>query len=240
MTWLDPVRWPIAAALLAALPAAAFAQAMVVRSSGPSAPQYPTGRKLAADARLSLASGDLVVLLDGEGTRTLRGPGSFAVADRAGGASASGGLVALLTAGRPPRARTGAVRAPDPSGPAPQRPNLWFADVARGGRLCTPDPAALVLWRADIAGTARLRLTAGGQTAEVTMREGEATATPPAGWALADGARITIERAEVAPIALELVKIPTPPAEAQEVAALLIAQGCDAQLDTLIAAMPAR
>src|SRR3546814_5129296 len=57
--------------------AAAAAEGLVVRASGPSAKSYPAGRKLADDARITLQANDSLVLLDNRGTRTLRGPGIF-------------------------------------------------------------------------------------------------------------------------------------------------------------------
>ena len=55
----------------------AAAQSMVVRSTGPSASKYPTGAKLKSADKLTLVSGDKVVLMQAGKTRTLSGPGTF-------------------------------------------------------------------------------------------------------------------------------------------------------------------
>jgi hypothetical protein len=83
--------------------AAAMAQAIVLKSSGPSAGIYPAGKKLRRAEKLTLRAGDQVELLESGTSRTLRGPGVFGV----GGTD--GGMAALATAS-PRRNRTGAIR----------------------------------------------------------------------------------------------------------------------------------
>src|SRR5687767_10375819 len=65
------------AGLLALGAAAAAANVVVIRSSGPSARSYPAGRSLPDNARIALRQGDTLVVLDARGTRTFRGPGTF-------------------------------------------------------------------------------------------------------------------------------------------------------------------
>jgi hypothetical protein len=81
---------------------------IAVRATGPSAGQYPAGKRLRGDDRLVLRAGDVLVLLGTQGTRTLRGPGVF----RADGpVTAPGAATTSLLSGRLiRRARTGAVR----------------------------------------------------------------------------------------------------------------------------------
>src|SRR4051794_30738387 len=64
------------ASLLAAASAAA-ADILVVRSTGPSSASYPPGKRLPDNARLTLQAADQLMLLDGRGTRMVRGPGTF-------------------------------------------------------------------------------------------------------------------------------------------------------------------
>ena len=47
----------------------ALAQAIVVRSTGPSAAEYPQGRKLPANASVTLRAGDRLTVLDRKSTR---------------------------------------------------------------------------------------------------------------------------------------------------------------------------
>ena len=59
---------------------ASLATVLVVRAAGPSAKVYPPGKALPESAKIQLQSGDSVMLLNTSGARTLRGPGTFAVA----------------------------------------------------------------------------------------------------------------------------------------------------------------
>jgi len=119
----------------AAAAGAAQAQSIVVRSSGPSATAYPQGKKLAANARVSLKAGDKLTVLDKAGTRVLAGPGSYtldgAVARDAGAVS----RVAGVMTGGAARTRTGAVRgvgsirsAPLAAAAGPD--SVWYVDVS--------------------------------------------------------------------------------------------------------------
>jgi len=83
--------------------AAAMAQTIVTRSTGPSAASYPTGKKLTRDTVVVLKADDRIDLLGAGGTRTLNGPGSFRAGDT------TGALGALSSPARPTRA-IGAVR----------------------------------------------------------------------------------------------------------------------------------
>ena len=152
MVWVRIVGGLVAAGLSLGLASSAWADALVVRASGPSAKLYPAGRKLADGGSVTLKAGDVVTLLDAKGTRTLRGPGSFGVTAASAAPASNVALAALLDTKRVRRARTGAVRGTLGEAPAtPKRPNLWLVDVAQPGALCFADPAAVRLWRADPA-----------------------------------------------------------------------------------------
>ncbi len=244
MTWLNPMALTAMASLMLALPASpANAQAMIVRSSGPSAPQNPVGRKLPAGAMIVLGNGDLLTLLDAHGTRTIKGPGSFPASSAASTDESIGRSVAtLLTAQRRSRARTGAVRSPGGVSAPARSPNLWYVDVSQSQTACTPDLANIVLWRPDIAAAATFHVAAasGPSKALVEMPQGQATTGWPAALPPRDGAKFTVARTETETISLTLVKIDTPPADAQALADVLIAHGCMAQLDLLLDTVPAR
>ena len=150
-----------AAAALAALSisTAAAADALVVRSTGPSAASYPVGRRLPPTDRVVLRQGDRVVLVGEGATRTLSGPGSFPV--RAGNSAAvqtSGATLSrYLSTGGGTISRTGAVRGAGADGP-PAPPNLWVLDFSKGGTFCVADAARLNLWRPDMAEDTLLRV----------------------------------------------------------------------------------
>ena len=87
----------------------AVAQAVVVRSTGPTAVNYPRGKRLAANATVTLKAGDVVTVLDKAGTRVLRGAGSFTLT---GAVNRDRGTAALLarSLSNPASVRAGAVR----------------------------------------------------------------------------------------------------------------------------------
>jgi hypothetical protein len=98
---------PLLAALALSLGGAALAETIVVKSAGPSAKAYPPGKSIADNSKVSLKAGDSVTILDGRGTRILKGPGMFATtATTATGSNFN----ALLRNTGTRQVRTGAVR----------------------------------------------------------------------------------------------------------------------------------
>jgi hypothetical protein len=218
------------------LAAHAAADTMIVRASGPSAPSYSPGKKLADTGSLALKAGDVVTLLDAKGTRTLRGPGTFAVASAAKAAPASSvTLAALLDTKRVRRARTGAVRGSVGAATAKsvQRPNLWLVDIAQPGTLCVIAPTNLRLWRADGSKAGNVKISGDGASATVSFAAGETVAAWPdtlpvrdtIAYGLNDGTGTTDIR-----VAL----LETPPQGLENMASSLIARQCTAQLDLLV------
>jgi len=80
-----------------AIASPAMAQSRVVRSTGPSAAQYPTGKKIAANGTIRLQRGDRVTVLDKSGTRVLTGPGTFSLNRRVAATSTSNRIEGFLT-----------------------------------------------------------------------------------------------------------------------------------------------
>lgn len=142
-------------AIFALADANAMADAIVVRSTGPSAQQFSQGAKLASGAEIRLARGDLLTVLDEAGTRVLRGPGRFKLDDRVVRDRST--LVSLSrTLKDPPAVRAGAVRAPGGSGQVAEGKKLpsgsiWLVDVDQGGKVCLPADTDLYLWRNQTA-----------------------------------------------------------------------------------------
>ena len=192
MVW---AKGAVALGMAAALGAApAWADSLVVRSSGPSAGSYAPGKKLGDGGSLLLKAGDVVTLLDSKGTRTLRGPGRFSVTAAAATPATNVTMAALLDTKRVRRARTGAVRGAVGEAPAAtKRPNLWLVDVAQPGALCVTDPAAVRLWRADAAKPVTVRISGGGAQASADFAANEAIAAWPAALPVKDGAAYRID-----------------------------------------------
>src|SRR3546814_4575855 len=119
-------RASVAAVIAVAVAGSAAAQSMVVRSTGPSASKYPTGAKLKASDKLTLAAGDRIVLMQAGKTRTLSGPGTFSASGSVQGSQTMGSTVSrMLAQGPTMRSRGGFSRGPDVPEPAELRaPNL--------------------------------------------------------------------------------------------------------------------
>eukprot|EP00611_Tribonema_gayanum_P010413 TRINITY_DN2042_c0_g1_i1.p1 TRINITY_DN2042_c0_g1~~TRINITY_DN2042_c0_g1_i1.p1 ORF type:complete len:174 (-),score=27.73 TRINITY_DN2042_c0_g1_i1:3-482(-) len=125
-----------------ALPVAAMA-GVVVKSTGPSATKYPVGTKLGDDVRITLKDGDAVTVLTAQGTRIIRGAGTFRVGDRP--QVASDRFASLTRKRAATRVRTGAVR--DGLEGEVTNPSLWYVDITRSGTVCLYDLATVRLWR---------------------------------------------------------------------------------------------
>lgn len=242
LIWNDS-RWLRGAARLGvalALGAAGVAEAaIVVASSGPSAATYPVGRKLDDASAVTLRAGDTLTVLDGKGTRVLRGAGTFPVAARTGTPPKSATFAVLTMQRSAQRVRTGAVRT-GVSGDAPASPNLWFIDVTKPGRRCLVQGQPVRLWRLDTAAPASYSLTAaaGGAALPVSFAAGAGVAA----WngsklPVKDGGRYVLATGGKPLGTIETVLLPAQPRDAEAMAAALIERGCTAQVDLLAATL---
>ena len=205
-----------------------MADILVVRSSGPSAKGYPPGRRLPESARIVLKAGDQLIVLDGRGTRIIRGPGSFTA-----GAPAVGRIASAAPAADR-RARIGAVRGLDTGELRP--PSIWHVDVSRSANVCVADSSKVVLWRADTAMAMTLNITGpGGRSAQLGWQPGSSTLAWPADLPVADGADYRLSwSAAATPTTLRFRTMGTKPAGLEDMAQTLIRNQCDAQLDLFI------
>lgn len=228
------VRAAVSGALLG-MPVAAIADVLVVRSIGPSADAFKPGRKLADAAPIQLKAGDQLTLLDNKGTRTLKGPGSFTATS--GGTAAANSLAGLAATSSSRRARTGAVRDVRALAEA-TRPSIWLVDTGQAGTVCVPAGEPVSLWRkdADVAGTTTITGPA-GQTASVAWIKGQSTQAWPTDLPVAAGTRYTLKGASAAPAGttLTFATLASAPTGLSDLGSALIASGCQAQLDMLIA-----
>ena len=78
MSWINSFAKPAVATLSLFVAGATLAETIVVKSVGPSARAYPPGKSIADNSKVALKAGDSLTILDGRGTRVLKGPGSFA------------------------------------------------------------------------------------------------------------------------------------------------------------------
>jgi hypothetical protein len=214
----------------------AFASTIVVRSNGPSAKSYPPGTKLPDNGTIVLRPGDTVTVLDAHGTRVLRGGSASAAVPVAGnGAATVNGIAALIADNGQRQTRTGATRGRNT---APRPTNVWQIDTTRGGTFCVVDARALALWRpvTETGATLTLIRAGDGKAAPVDFRAGQAVRDWPVdALAVENGTRVRVTGAAgTEPVSFVLKLLPTVPVTLDETAAVLLAQGCTAQLDLLV------
>lgn len=224
----------IGCAMALAVAAPAAAETIVVRASGPSASSYSPGKKLPDGGAITLKAGDVLTLLDGRGTRTLKGPGTFGTSVAAG-ASGGASYASFLGNRNTARARTGAVRS-GAAVVAPRSPNLWYVDMTKAGAACIVDAANVKLWRPAATEAAQLDIAGAAGKASVEFAAGQAVAGwPAASLPVTEGASYTLSGAGLSkPVKLSFTLL-DPGADGLEgTASTLIARKCEAQLDLLI------
>lgn len=231
-------KWAYAACTAALIvgTAQAAAAVLVVRSSGPSAKIYKTGKALPDNSKITLKANDTVTLLDSRGTRTLRGPGTFDVSASAGGSTSA---IAALSGSNARRRTVGASRGDSgmrgtPTGATAGR-NVWQADIARSGNVCMVAPSDVGLYRsdADTAETIAIRDLASNGSAQVEFAAGQRNASWPEGLPITAGHRYEVKHGKGA-ATLTAKALGRAPAGMEELAQSLIVNGCEAQLDVLV------
>lgn len=225
----------LAGALLAASTVAMAG--VVVKSSGPSAGDYPVGTKLDDDATITLKAGDSVTVLTSKGTRVMKGAGQFKVGDDP---KASRARFSALTRKRAAkRVRTGAVRGGTGTeeGPRPMSPNLWYVDVSQSGTMCLFDTSVVRLWRPVNEGIATYRVvdTASQSSIDVTFDDGDdVAALDPARMTVTTGTPYTLAGPEGTNVSsITFVAMSEDYAGADQLAEALIEAGCMGQVALL-------
>lgn len=211
--------WGTAAAL-ALGSTAATASVVVVKSLGPSAKSYPPGKTLPESAKIKLQGGDVLTLLGPGSAKTLRGPGNFEAKQ-----------VAAAPTSR--RGRFGALRASEVA----RNPSIWDIDVSQNGKMCVSNDTKVQLWRpmTDGAVTVKIRKP-DGSTEPLTWASGSALTDWPTGLAIKSGEQYQVEWPSSGDKStLEFVTVDAPADDLVGTAQVLIANGCNNQLDLLVA-----
>ena len=213
------------AGLALSVSSASIATVLVVRASGPSAKMYPPGKALPDSAKVQLKAGDSLMLLNTNGAKTLRGPGTFPVA------SSGGGLAAAANK----RARFSAMR----SGEIPLNPSPWNLDITQSGKLCVADSSNLTLWRPQKEDAIQLTIKGGGSQQTIEWPSGQDTIALPAALPITGGAEYQISQPDSGDTArVTFVTLAGAPADPVGTAQSLIANGCNNQLDVLVDVSP--
>ena len=237
MSWVKSIVATAASAVALGTSGVALG-AIVVASSGPSASQFPAGKKIDDSQSITLRAGDTITILDHQGTRVLRGAGTFK-ANETGRAAQSSTFAALTRQRASQRVRTGAVRNAGPAGTV-MSPNLWFIDISKPGIKCVVDGAPIRLWRADDAKPATYTVsTAGGVASTVSFDVGSMVgALDTSNTPVADGAAYTIATSAGEAFGrFSFAVLPAQPANPEDMASALIDKGCSAQVDLLAASL---
>ena len=235
MSWTDAFKLTVSGLVLGTA-AAALAGTIVIRSSGPSAKAYPTGKPLAEGQRVTLKNGDTLVLLDGRGTRTLTGAGSFDVGAAASGPATASAFAALIGNAGTRQVRTGAVRGNGTG--RPRVASLWHIDTSKSGTVCLNDMNRATFWRPDMTTATVLTLAHLGKSVPIAFAEGQAMRSwPMADMPLKAGGEYRISGPGMAtPVIIKIASLASAGMAPDEVATALIGQGCNAQLDVLVEA----
>lgn len=234
----------MAVALGLAVSGHALAQAVVVRSTGPSAVNYPKGKRLSAVEQVTLKAGDVVTVLDKAGTRVLRGAGTFSLTVAV---NRDRGTAALLarSLNNPASVRAGAVRgAGDSTGENVMPISIWLADAEQGGNVCVPRGSDLYLWRSNSAKRSFSWLTEATGGEMVRMQWPPKTvgiAWPKTMLAPQEGRtyRIYDETTPDTVTEFQIIVLEPDmvPADAASLGTLLLDNGCRAQFDWLAASL---
>lgn len=212
----------IAAALLSTAGTAA-ANVLVVRSTNAS---YRAGQSLPDNARFTLNAGESLTVLARGGTRSFRGPGTFA--------ASGGGGPALVADANGRQARAGAIR---DAGIIPHGPTIWHVDVTQRGNFCLTSASNVMLWRPDASAPVRYTVAGPGGTRTLNWAANAPTMALP--QPVTNGATYTFSRpGEAVPVGITFRVLSTEPNDVQGVAEALIANGCAGQLDALVDSQP--
>ena len=228
-------KWATAAVVAGMVAFSGAAQAgVVVKASGPSAGQYPVGKKLDDTATIALKNGDSVTVLTANGTKVISGPGQFTVGVR--GESKRSTFATLTRQAANTRVRTGAVRSGSTDS-APMNPSLWNMDVTKPGKFCIADSSSVKFWRPETTGE-RIYVLGSGKSdylVQVKFADGSAESVLSADKLPLDSNRsyrLSSEKGG-APEQVEFVMLDKVPQAADELGALLAEKGCSAQLAML-------
>jgi hypothetical protein len=131
------------------------------------------------------------------------------------------------------RGRFSALRATEVA----HNPSIWDIDVTQSGKVCVADASKLQLWRPDSSGAASVEIhSADGASQKLSWAAGKAVAAWPSALPLKSGGQYQIEWSETGDkSSVDVVTVNGVPADLVGTAKVLIENGCQNQLDLLVA-----
>lgn len=233
MSWTSKAIVRCAAAIALMIAGGAVAETIVVKSSGPSTKAYPPGKSIPDNSKVALKKGDSVTILDGRGTRVLKGPGVFSTT---ASTQTNSSIGALLRNTGTRQVRTGAVRGTGTESLRP--PNVWMIDSSKSGTVCVAGNESVSLWTPprELASSITLIRVSDGKAVPLPLRPGQTVkAWPTVDLPITNGSQFRVSGDGMAnPVNLRFATLGPDPQGLEGTAAALIKAGCDAQLDLLI------
>lgn len=215
----------------------ASAKAIVIKSSGPSAKAFAPGKSVADNSTVTLKAGDIVTLLDGQGTRVLKGPGTFSTTVNT---QTSSNIATVLKNTGTRQVRTGAVRGAV-SEAAVRPTNVWLVDTTKSATVCVADTSAVSFWNPTDEKGSSITLTrvSDGKSVPVELRPMQLVkAWPTSELPISDGVQYRVSRAGVeTPVTLKFATIGANPQGVESTISGFVRAGCNGQLDLLVEAI---
>jgi len=154
--------------------------------------------------------------------------------------SASTRLSSFISTRGKGRAATGAVRSAGGDVPvtAPKNPSLWYLDINQTGKFCVHNTRALILWRPDYTGSATASIVepiSGAITKIEWSKSSTLKVWPRAAAPIASGLKYQLIGSNLPKTTeVDFVVLEAAPQNPDEAAAMLIANGCQSQLEMLV------
>lgn len=205
------------------LASAATGQGVVVGARGPAADRFPIGTIIVPGTPLKLRPGDILTVVDANGTRILEGG--------KGNEKRGDGQQRGVTLGGEGSAAAGVSRGVTASA-RPSPPNLWDIDFERGGTWCILSSEDAQLWKPPSGPSAMLAITSEqGETRQLRWTSDRETIAWPGGLPIQDGASYVVAAEGKTPTSITLRLLGEAPTSPVEIAQILSDSGCYDQLD---------
>jgi hypothetical protein len=217
----------------AAMADSAMAKAIVIKATGPSARAYTPGKSIAENTSITLKAGDVVTILDGQGTRVLKGPGTFSTTASTQTAS---NVTSVLKNTGTRQVRTGAVRGAVST--APIRPtNVWLVDASKSATVCVTGSEPVSFWvpSGEAESSVTLTRVSDGKSMPMPLRAMQSVKAWPAEFMpITDGAQYKVTRATGETATIRFATIGANPQGLENTISAFVRAGCNSQLDLLI------